>query len=76
MQEEQQEALERRHRDEIETQIRQRLETRASLSRQMEEVAERKRQEARENALYKEEVSIFMEIFAMAIHNRLFSYSY
>lgn len=59
MQEEQKETLERRHREEVEKQIRQRIETRESLSKQMDEVAERRRQEAREDAKYKDEVRVY-----------------
>jgi len=56
MLEEQREAAEERYRQDMEKQIRQRLETRDSLALQLKEKEERLRQEAAEDAKYKEQV--------------------
>lgn len=56
MLEEQREAAEERYRQDMEKQIRQRLETRESLALQLKEKEERLRQEAAEDAKYKEQV--------------------
>lgn len=56
MLEEQREAAEERYRQDMEKQIRQRLETRDSLALQLKEKDERLRQEAAEDAKYKEQV--------------------
>lgn len=56
MLEEQREAAEERYRQDIEKQIRRRLETRESLGLQVKEKEERLRQEAAEDAKYKEQV--------------------
>lgn len=56
MLEEQKEETERRHREEVEKQIRQKLEVRESLTAQLKDRQERVRQEAAEDAKYKEQV--------------------
>ncbi|KAJ8979961.1 hypothetical protein NQ317_006406 [Molorchus minor] len=56
LQEEQKEAIEQKHKKDVEKQIRQRIETLHSLKTQMVEKAERKRQEAEEDAKYKEQM--------------------
>lgn len=56
MLEEQREAIEERYRQDMEKQIRQRLETRQSLALQLKEKEERLRQEAAEDTKYKEQV--------------------
>ncbi|ERL94884.1 hypothetical protein D910_12157 [Dendroctonus ponderosae] len=56
MVEEQKEALERRHREEIEKQIRQRIEVRESLTEQLKEKEDRCRQEAIEDGKYKQQL--------------------
>lgn len=71
MEEEQKDAVERRHKAELEQQIRQRIETKESLTRQMEEGIEKRRQEAREDARYKEEVNRF--IFFICDDKKAFS---
>lgn len=57
MLEEQKEETERRHREEVEKQIRQKLEVRESLTAQLKDRQERVRQEAAEDAKYKEQVT-------------------
>lgn len=66
MQEEQKEAIEYRHRAEIEKEIRQRLEMRESLSRQMREREERLIQEAKQDAAYKEQVNTYFSIYILS----------
>ncbi|XP_048518961.1 meiosis-specific nuclear structural protein 1 isoform X3 [Dendroctonus ponderosae] len=58
MVEEQKEALERRHREEIEKQIRQRIEVRESLTEQLKEKEDRCRQEAIEDGKYKQQAHL------------------
>lgn len=56
MEAEERETLEQKHKEEVEREFRRRLETYESLMKQMEERRERLRQEAEEDARYKEQV--------------------
>lgn len=53
---EEREALEQKHKEEVEREFRRRIETHDSLMRQMEERRVKLRQEAEEDARYKEQV--------------------
>lgn len=56
MEAEERESIEQKHKEEIEREFRRRIETHDSLLRQMEERREKLRQEAEEDARYKEQV--------------------
>lgn len=58
LEQEQIESIEKQHKAEVEKELRTRIEIRESLTKQMKERQERLKEEAKEDALYKEQVGI------------------